>query len=50
MKILKRVSKSVLWLLRFPAMAEQNIRAEAKAHGIGLKELFFADIVPEKST
>ena len=46
MKILKRVSKSVLWLLRFPAMAEQNIRAEAKAHGIGPRRIIFSDVVP----
>ncbi len=48
MKILKRVSKSVLWLLRFPAMAEQNIRAEAKAHGVGPERIIFADVVPRE--
>ena len=29
-------------------MAEQNIRAEAKAHGIGPERIIFADIVPRE--
>jgi protein O-GlcNAc transferase len=48
MKILKRVPKSVMWMLKFPALAEANIRAEAKAHGIGPERLIFSDVVPRE--
>ena len=49
MSILKRTPNSVLWLLRFPGLAEANLRAEAKAHGIDdKKRLFFSDVVPRE--
>ena len=48
MKILKRVPKSVMWILRFPALAEANIRAEAKSHGVGPERLVFGDVVPRE--
>merc|ERR1711865_705169 len=45
--ILKRVPNSILWLLRFPALSEVNILAEAKARGIGAHRLHFTDIAPK---
>uniref|UniRef100_M4BYK0 Probable UDP-N-acetylglucosamine--peptide N-acetylglucosaminyltransferase SPINDLY n=1 Tax=Hyaloperonospora arabidopsidis (strain Emoy2) TaxID=559515 RepID=M4BYK0_HYAAE len=45
MNILKRVPDSVLWLLRFPPIAEANIRAEARARGIeDQTRLVFTDV------
>ena len=43
-RILKRVPKSVLWLLRFPPTGEANIRAEAAKRGIGPDRLHFTDV------
>lgn len=45
--ILKRVPNSVLWLLRFPPLGEVNIRAEARARGVGDDRLHFTDVAPK---
>lgn len=45
--ILKRVPNSILWLLRFPALSEVNVRAEAEARGIGRHRIHFTDIAPK---
>ncbi|DAZ95244.1 TPA: hypothetical protein N0F65_002356 [Lagenidium giganteum] len=47
MNILKRVPNSILWLLRFPPIAEANIRAEARARGIKDHRLHFTDVAPK---
>ncbi|KAI9914899.1 hypothetical protein PsorP6_007576 [Peronosclerospora sorghi] len=48
MNILKRVPNSVLWLLRFPPVAETNIRVEARARGIeDQTRLIFTDVAPK---
>lgn len=47
MNILKRVPNSVLWLLRFPPIAEANIRAEAAARGVKAHRLHFTDVAPK---
>jgi protein O-GlcNAc transferase len=44
-RILKRVPKSVLWLLRFPPEGEMNIRAEAAKHGIPEERIIFTNVV-----
>ncbi|KAI0567108.1 UDP-GlcNAc: peptide-N-acetylglucosaminyltransferase [Gracilaria domingensis] len=43
-RILKRVPNSKIWLLRFPPTAEQRIRNEALARGLGPDRLFFTDV------
>lgn len=48
MNILKRVPNSIIWLLRFPPLAEANIRAEAKARGIRDSRLHFTDLAPKE--
>merc|ERR1712070_1312086 len=45
--ILKRVPNSILWLLRFPALSEVNIYAEAKARGIKQSRIHFTDVAPK---
>lgn len=47
MRILQRVPNSILWLLRFPPIAEANIRAEAAARGIKGHRLHFTDVAPK---
>lgn len=47
MNILKRVPHSVLWLLRFPPLAEANLRAEASAQGVKDARLHFTDVAPK---
>lgn len=47
MNILKRVPNSVLWLLRFPPLAENNLRAEAKARGVREHRLHFTAVAPK---
>ncbi len=44
MRILKRVSNSVLWLLRFPADAEAHLRREARELGVRDDQLVFSDV------
>jgi protein O-GlcNAc transferase len=61
--ILKRVPNAVLWLLRFPAAAQENLLAEARARGLddfpaaaagggggggGGPRLIFTDVVPRE--
>jgi protein O-GlcNAc transferase len=48
MSILKRVPNSVLWLLRFPDNAEQNLLDEAKLQGVREDQLHFTDVVPKE--
>lgn len=43
-RILHRVPNSVLWLLRFPALGESNIRAAAKRHGLSEDRIIFTDV------
>eukprot|EP00178_Gracilaria_changii_P000778 TRINITY_DN109_c1_g1_i1.p1 TRINITY_DN109_c1_g1~~TRINITY_DN109_c1_g1_i1.p1 ORF type:complete len:1348 (-),score=239.91 TRINITY_DN109_c1_g1_i1:1669-5394(-) len=43
-RILKRVPNSKIWLLRFPPTAEQRIRDEALARGLGHDRLIFTDV------
>ncbi|ETV97288.1 hypothetical protein, variant 1 [Aphanomyces invadans] len=49
MHILKRVPNSVLWLVRYHhnELAETNLKAEAKAHGIRDSRLHFTDVAPK---
>ena len=47
MRILSRVPNSVLWLLRFPALGESNIRAAAKAAGVPEHRIIFTDVAPK---
>jgi protein O-GlcNAc transferase len=48
MRILKRVPNSVLWLLRFPAAGEGNLRKEARELRIRDDQLIFSDVVPRE--
>ena len=43
--ILKAVPNSVLWLLRFPPRAENNLREEAIKRGVDPERLVFSDVV-----
>lgn len=43
-RILKRVPNSVLWLLRFPAFAENNLRREARELGLRDDQIVFSDV------
>ena len=47
MRVLKRVPNSILWLLRFPPLCENNIRAEAKSRGVRENRIFFTDVAPK---
>jgi protein O-GlcNAc transferase len=47
MRILKRVPNSILWLLRLPAAAEQNILEEALKRGIRADRFHFSEVVPK---
>lgn len=47
MNILKRVPNAILWLLRFPPIAEANIRAEATTRGVKQHRLHFTDVAPK---
>lgn len=46
--ILKRVPNSILWLLRFPPLAESNLRAEARSLGIRDSRIHFTDVAPKE--
>jgi hypothetical protein len=37
----------MLWLLRFPPLGEENIRAEARKRGILEDQLHFSDVAPK---
>ncbi|CAK9000472.1 Probable UDP-N-acetylglucosamine--peptide N-acetylglucosaminyltransferase SEC (Protein SECRET AGENT) [Durusdinium trenchii] len=45
-KILERVPESVLWMLNSPALAQANLKAEARSHGIREDRLVFSDLEP----
>jgi len=47
MRLLERVPGSVLWLLRWNAWVEPNLRREAEARGIDPDRLVFAASVPQ---
>jgi len=46
--ILKRVPKSVLWLLRFPASGEENLIQTAKSYDIDPSRLIFSNVAPKE--
>jgi len=46
MRLLKKVEKSVLWLLRSNQWAEQNLKREAEKRGINPERLIFAEKLP----
>lgn len=48
MTILKKVPKSVLWLLRFPEEGENNLRKYAAAHEIDESRIIFSDLEPQE--
>ena len=49
MRVMKKVENSVLWLLKSNIWAEQNLREEAKKHGINPNRIIFAEkISPSK--
>jgi protein O-GlcNAc transferase len=48
MRILKRVPNAVLWLLRWPGLAEANLLQEAKKRGVREDQLHFTDVVPKQ--
>jgi protein O-GlcNAc transferase len=48
MRILKKVSEGVLWLIVFGSkLAEDNLRREAEARGVQPERLIFADSLPK---
>ena len=48
MRILRRVDRSVLWLLVYVEKAKDNLRAEAKARGVDPSRLVFAGKAPNE--
>lgn len=46
--ILKRVPNSVLWLLRFPAVGEANIKAEMTSEGVPENRVIFSPVAPKE--
>lgn len=48
MRILKRVPNAVLWLLRWPGLAEVNLLQEAKKRGVRDDQIIFSDVVPKQ--
>lgn len=46
--ILKRVPNSVLWLLRFPAAGEANVKAQAIANGVEQDRVIFSNVAPKE--
>ncbi|KAG0718523.1 UDP-N-acetylglucosamine--peptide N-acetylglucosaminyltransferase subunit [Chionoecetes opilio] len=47
-QILKRVPKSVVWLLRFPAHGETNILAQAQQLGVGPGRMIFSNVAAKE--
>jgi protein O-GlcNAc transferase len=47
-RIVNGTPNSILWLLRFPALAESNLRAEAKKNGLNDDRLIFTDVEPRE--
>lgn len=48
LQILKRVSNSVLWLLRFPAVGEPNIQQYAQNMGLPGSRIIFSPVAPKE--
>ena len=48
MNILRRVPGSVLWLLKMPAAAAANLRAEAAARGVAPERVVFGEPLPHE--
>lgn len=48
MQILKNVPKSVLWLLRFPAVGEANLQATAQSLGLGPNRILFSNVAAKE--
>ncbi|XP_050434786.1 UDP-N-acetylglucosamine--peptide N-acetylglucosaminyltransferase 110 kDa subunit-like [Adelges cooleyi] len=48
MTILKSVPGSVLWLLRFPGDAEENLRLSAKSFDVDANRIVFSDLVSKE--
>jgi protein O-GlcNAc transferase len=46
MNILKRVDNSVLWLLKFPPVGQENLLKEARARGVREDQIVFTDVCP----
>ncbi|KAG1660799.1 UDP-N-acetylglucosamine--peptide N-acetylglucosaminyltransferase subunit [Nymphon striatum] len=46
--ILKRVPKSVLWLLRFPSVGEANIQAQAAKLGLAPGRIIFSNVAAKE--
>ena len=46
--ILKRVPNSVLWLLRFPAVGEPNLKAQAMTMGLPQERIVFSAVAPKE--
>ena len=47
-RILRRVPKSVLWLLRFPAQGEPNVLSFFKQRGIPTSSIIFSNVAPKE--
>eukprot|EP00918_Siedleckia_nematoides_P069807 GHVU01152207.1.p1 GENE.GHVU01152207.1~~GHVU01152207.1.p1 ORF type:complete len:691 (-),score=79.28 GHVU01152207.1:1370-3442(-) len=47
-KILKSVPKSVMWLLRFPAVGETNIQQHAASLGLPRGRIIFSSVAPKE--
>ncbi|XP_041632493.1 UDP-N-acetylglucosamine--peptide N-acetylglucosaminyltransferase 110 kDa subunit isoform X2 [Drosophila kikkawai] len=47
-EILKNVPKSVLWLLRFPAVGEQNIKKTVSGFGISPERVIFSNVAAKE--
>ncbi|KAL7632829.1 UNVERIFIED_CONTAM: hypothetical protein RMT77_016826 [Armadillidium vulgare] len=46
--ILKRVPKSIIWLLRFPAHGESNILAQTRQMGVGPGRIIFSNVAAKE--
>ena len=46
--VLKKVPNSVLWLLRFPAAGEANVKAQASLHGVNEQRVIFSNVAPKE--
>ncbi|XP_032219900.1 UDP-N-acetylglucosamine--peptide N-acetylglucosaminyltransferase 110 kDa subunit isoform X2 [Nematostella vectensis] len=46
--ILRRVPNSVLWLLKFPAVGESNIKAEVSSMGLSQDRVIFSPVAPKE--
>jgi len=46
--IIKKVPNSVLWLLRFPAVGEANIKAEMASEGVPESRVIFSPVAPKE--